>query len=692
MAMPSVLRRSGSAFTGLIMMLAVTMLLMPVPPVDGAEPMVPARGLADGSPSRTSGRPGHDVLRAMGAARTASRHILVQLHPRTAEKQFVQDARAQGLRRLSRVYGTTWLRMAIPAGVAPAQAAAAARTLPGVLRATLDPLVTINDQIPPRDPIYRNDDDPTTKPCDPFVEICDPWTLVDQWGLFKVEAEAGWIVQRGSPDVVIAILDSGVDLDHDDLWAKVWTNPGEISGNGIDDDNNGLVDDVHGANFAGSNVGGPSDDPASQDGSPDIPMGGEWVMDPTAMFGIRLVGNPAAGDGDDNNGDGLADVGVTHGTLVAGIAGAMTDNVNSETLQFEGMAGACWRCKLMAVRLINAEGWAFGSDAAAAIHYAASMGAHVINISWGMDLSTAGSAELEAIQVIADAIDFAASRGVIVVAAAGNSGRAGLHFPAIMRNTIAVGSADWLDRRSWFSSYAVPAEIPDNGLDDDGNGWVDDVLDVVAPGELIWSTMVLSAYDVLLYDLLGLPGLEPGLDTYGGGDGTSFATPLVSGYVGLLLSQNPGATLSQIRQAIRANALDVLDPHGVGASLVGYDAYSGFGRLRMVVPMLAPQPNVPPVANAGPDQVVTLKGKAVSSTVTLDGSGSSDPDGTVVSYQWLDNGTLIATGQTASVSLGMGTHTIILRVTDDDLASSEDQVTVEVGKRAGNGGGGGRKK
>jgi subtilisin family serine protease len=196
----------------------------------------------------------------------------------------------------------------------------------------------------------------------------------------------------------------------------------------------------------------------------------------------------------------------------------------------------------------------------------------------------------------------------------------------------------------------------------------------------------------LLYELLGLPGLEPGLDTYGGGDGTSFATPLVSGYVGLLLSQNPGATLGQIRQAIRSNARDVLDPQGVGASLVGYDAYSGFGRLRMIVPTSTPQANTPPVANAGPDQTVAVKGKAVTSTVTLDASASYDHDGTLVSYQWLESGTLMATGRLVSVNLPMGTHTITLRVTDDDQASAEDQVSVEVAKRGGSGGSGGRKK
>jgi subtilisin family serine protease len=149
---------------------------------------------------------------------------------------------------------------------------------------------------------------------------------------------------------------------------------------------------------------------------------------------------------------------------------------------------------------------------------------------------------------------------------------------------IAVGSSNWLDRRSAFSNFAVPTEMPDNGLDDDGNGWADDVLDVVAPGELIWSTAVLSAADALLFEILGVPGLEAGTGTYGVVDGTSFSAPLVSGYVGLILSQNPGATLQQVRQAIRSHARDILDPNASGAELVGYDAYSGFGRLRVVVP------------------------------------------------------------------------------------------------------------
>jgi subtilisin family serine protease len=673
--------KTGSKPVTILSLALAIGLALPVPGhlarrAHGAEPLV-AVNPGSSSPSLTGSAVSQGVR-----PRVAPRHILVQLHPRASEQQFLHEARAQGLRRLGRIRGTQWLTMALPAGASAAHAAQAARGLSGVLRATLDPIVAINDQIPPRDPLYKNDDDPSTKPCDPTVMICDAYDLVDQWGLFKVGAEAGWQVQRGSAGVVIAILDSGVALDHDDLRAKLWTNPGEIPGNGIDDDGNGIIDDVHGADFVGNNTGAPDDDPTSKDGNPDVPVGGGWEIDPEAFpFGIRFAGDPAVGDAVDNNGDGLIDIGVTHGTLVAGIAAAATDNVNPETSLHEGMAGACWNCRLMPVRMINAEGWAFGSAAAAAIAYAADMGAHVINVSWGIDVSNATPELLESLQILVDAIDYATSRGVIVVAAAGNSGTAGLHFPAIMANTIAVGSSNWVDRRSDFSSFARPLEIPDNGIDDDGNGWVDDVLDVVAPGELIWSTAVVSAYDSLLYELLGLSGIVPGTDTYTASDGTSFATPLVSGYVGLLLSQNPGATLKQIRQTLRTNAVDLLDPNGLGQNLVGYDPYSGFGRLRMVVPAQTPPPNEAPIANAGPDQVLSVKGKATSASVTLDGSGSRDPDGTLVSYQWLENGVPIATGRIVTVSLPLGVHTITLRVTDDDLAPAEDTARIEVARK-----------
>ena len=95
---------------------------------------------------------------------------------------------------------------------------------------------------------------------------------------------------------------------------------------------------------------------------------------------------------------------------------------------------------------------------------------------------------------------------------------------------IAVGSSAPTRQVSSFSSTGFAAELPDNGLDDDNNGWVDDVVDVVAPGEMIWSSFVFAAYDSLVYQLLGDPDWPPGADTYSAADGTSFATPTMLGY------------------------------------------------------------------------------------------------------------------------------------------------------------------
>lgn len=498
----------------------------------------------------------------------APNHILIRMAPEARVADVERAVLGLGLGLRGRVNGSRWFTFSLPPGADPRAAARAVSALPGVARATVDPLVTLLEHVQPRDPL----DVPGDDACDPQVEVC-----ANQWGLFAVGARAAWHETTGSPGVVIAVLDSGVDLDHDDLFGNVWVNAGEVPGNGLDDDRNGLVDDVSGADFAGDNVGGPQDDPASQDGNPDIPAGGQWIEDPTTAWGLRFVGDPAVGDADDNNLDGYADLGVFHGTAVAGIAAAMTSNAMPETTTaFEGMAGACGSCRIMPIRMINAEGTAFASDAAAAIRYAADMGADIAVASWG--LPTDGLApDSPEIAVLAEALDHALGAGLIVVAAAGNGGGPGVYYPAADRRVIAVGSASADDVVSSFSSYGFQGEVPDNGLDDDRNGWVDDVVDVVAPGEGVWSSWVLGAYDSLIYEaLLGLEGWPPGMDTYSAADGTSFATPLAAGYLGLLLSRHPGATLAQLRSVLRANALD-LPPSG-------YDPQAGFGRLRMVVP------------------------------------------------------------------------------------------------------------
>lgn len=148
----------------------------------------------------------------------------------------------------------------------------------------------------------------------------------NQWGPKKIDAERAWDLTTGSPTVVIAIVDTGIDYNHPDLIDNIWTNIDEIPNDGIDNDFNGRIDDVRGWNFVGNNA------------------------DPF----------------DDNN----------HGTHCAGIAGAPGNNA-------VGMAGTSWRTQLMPVKGLDDDGSGYSSDLALAIRYAVDNGAHVINNSWG---------------------------------------------------------------------------------------------------------------------------------------------------------------------------------------------------------------------------------------------------------------------------------------------------------------------
>lgn len=159
----------------------------------------------------------------------------------------------------------------------------------------------------------------------PQLTINDP-LYPDQWGLAKINIEGAWAVTYGSPTISIAVIDSGIDLTHPDLAANLWSNPGEIAGNGVDDDSNGYVDDVRGWNFVSSN------------------------NDVSDEYG--------------------------HGTLVAGVAAAVGGNG-------QGIVGACPLCRIMPVKVMQNSGAANYSDIAAGVLYAAQKGAKVINLSLG---------------------------------------------------------------------------------------------------------------------------------------------------------------------------------------------------------------------------------------------------------------------------------------------------------------------
>lgn len=181
-----------------------------------------------------------------------------------------------------------------------------------------------------------------------------------------VNALAAWDRTRGAGQVV-AVVDTGVDLGHPDIAPNLWTNPGEIAGNGLDDDGNGRVDDVHGSDFVQPDASG-----------------------------------DAVGDGD-------PDDYTDHGTHVAGTIAAAANNGI-------GVAGVAPEAKVMAVRVLDASGSGPWSAIFNGIDYAARNGADVINLSLGGPLED--PSDLQAWTAL---IDAAGAAGAVVVGAAGNS-------------------------------------------------------------------------------------------------------------------------------------------------------------------------------------------------------------------------------------------------------------------------------
>lgn len=149
-----------------------------------------------------------------------------------------------------------------------------------------------------------------------------------QWGLTAIKAPDGWEISRGSEDVIIAVIDTGVDYRHPDLQKNIWINPAEAGGKaGVDDDKNGYVDDIYGWDFAENN-----NQPLDMDG---------------------------------------------HGTHIAGTIGAVTDNST-------GISGVCSKVKLMVLKVQGDEGYDMDTfDIIEAVEYAKKQGAHIINCSFG---------------------------------------------------------------------------------------------------------------------------------------------------------------------------------------------------------------------------------------------------------------------------------------------------------------------
>ena len=226
-----------------------------------------------------------------------------------------------------------------------------------------------------------------------------------QWALSKINAPAAWNVTTGTVTITIAIVDTGIDLGHPDLAAKLWANPGEIPANGLDDDGNGKIDDVHGWHFFHDGNFAPAENAVVQD-----------------------------------------DYG--HGTHVAGIAAAATNNGI-------GVAGVAWGAQVMPVKVLDEYGYGWVSDIAAGIVYAADQGANIINLSLGVSAPS---------QTLCDAVSYASQRaGALVVAAAGNTGSA-VSYPAACDHVLAVTATDRTDQRADFSSFGPQVDLAAPGV------------------------------------------------------------------------------------------------------------------------------------------------------------------------------------------------------------------------------------
>ncbi len=263
----------------------------------------------------------------------------------------------------------------------------------------------------------------------PVFSPNDP-SINKQWFIKNMKLKEAWDITKGSTQVVIGIVDTGTDWEHQDLAANIWTNPKEIPNNNIDDDSNGKIDDVRGWDFVGN---------VSQT---DIAYG-RWKED----------NNPT------NPGTSSAN---THGTHVAGCASAVTDNK-------KGVAGAGFKTKIVPIKCSsdkNIRGIFRGYDA---ITYAANLGVDIINCSWGGGgYSPVGQ----------DVINNAVAKGCLVVVATGNDGKNidnGEFYPAGYDNVLAVGATRSNNRKASFSNWGL-------------------ITTVYTPGQGIYSTVPKNKY------------------------------------------------------------------------------------------------------------------------------------------------------------------------------------------------------
>ena len=289
--------------------------------------------------------------------------------------------------------------------------------------------------------------------------------------------------ERITRQSIIAILDTGIDLDHPDLKDKIWKNTKEVI-NGRDSDQNGYRDDVNGWDFVDNDA------------------------DPNPAFS-----------------EGYNEEAVKHGTIVAGVAAAVSHNG-------QGISGMSWHSQIMSLRVLDSTGAGNVYSVIQAIDYAVDNGADIINMSF---VGTGYS------QSLANAIRNAYNKEILVVAAAGNTDPKinGINldlspsYPVcydgskVENMVIGVASVSQNLKKSKFSNFG-------------------DCIDLVAPGEGFYSTQAYQS---------NVSGFSNYYDGYW--SGTSLSAPLVSGTLGLIKALRPGFSAEQIKNFVLNNTRDI---------------------------------------------------------------------------------------------------------------------------------------
>ena len=378
-----------------------------------------------------------------------------------------------------------------------------------------------------------------------------------------INAPQAWATTTGDSNVVVGVIDTGMDIDHSDLVGATWTNPGEIQNNGIDDDGNGYVDDIHGWDFLNN--------------------------DASVYDGVTCSG------GEDED---------FHGTHVAGTIAAQRNGM--------GVVGVAPGVRVMPLKALDCTGGDTGT-VIDALNYAKAEGVKIVNMSLG------GPGYDQAFK---DAID---ASGILVVAAAGNGGDDQVgdnndnpgtsannyrQYPGAFTssNILAVAAINNVGALSSFSNYGAAS------------------VDVAGPGQSIVSDYPRDAYGASRYVFL---------------DGTSMATPHVTGTAALVLSTDLALTPAQLKSRIMSTTRPLASLSGkilTGGLVDANGAVLDVSAVRQATAMSFTR-----------SATIITSGQSVTLTTKLTQAGQPQANRTVKLYRYLSGWKAVCTARTNSL-------------------------------------------